>query len=106
MENDFKLTKNDIDNLIDAIMIWENEEQQVLATHEYLRSMQTEPDKLSEFDKHTAQKRKELQQESKKKRDISIILKYKLVKMKESIDAQTFLDGLNNDNTNRDNTTL
>jgi hypothetical protein len=97
----------DIDTLLDAMEIWENDEKQVLATHEYMRSMHTEPDKLAEFDALTEPKRRELIAESKKKRDMGIILKYKLVKMKESIDAQKILDGLTkNDNTNRDDTTV
>ena len=61
-------------------------------THEYLRSLQTDNDKLKEFDIISEPKIAELMKEAKKKRDMSIILKYKLVRMKESIDAQRIID--------------
>ena len=82
-----ELTKQDLDKLIDSIDSWEREDTYTLHSHEAIRSMYTDPEQLAEFDKITNNKRKELMKQIKIKKDQSIILKYKLVKMKESIDA-------------------
>ncbi len=89
-----QLTKHDIDNLLDAMEIWEEHENQILQTHEYLRSQYTDPEKLKEFDLITEPKKNELEKDALSKRDMAIILKYKLVRMKESIDAQDIIDEL------------
>lgn len=94
MSENIKLDKIDIDNLLDAIEIWDEHENQILQTHEYLRSQYTDPEKLKEFDLITGAKKIELEKDSLSKRDMSIILKYKLVRMKESIDAQNIIDAL------------
>ncbi len=90
-----QLSKFDIDHLLDAMEIWEDHENQILQTHEYLRSTYTDPEKLKEFDSITQPKKLELEKDALSKRDMAIILKYKLVRMKESIDAQNILDELN-----------
>jgi hypothetical protein len=96
-----KLTKMDIDSLLEAIEIWEEHENTILQTHEYLRSQYTDPEKIKEFDAITEPKKLELEQESLSKRDRSIILKFKLVRMKESLDADEILDEISKEQENK-----
>lgn len=92
--SDTPLNKMDIDYILDAVDIWEDHEQQLLQTHEYLRSTYTCPERLKEFDAITEAKIRELKSDSKLKRNKAIILKYKLVRMIESIEAQKIIDDL------------
>jgi hypothetical protein len=89
-----ELSKIELDKLLDAIEVWEQYEQTILQTHDYMRTQYKDAEKLKEFDDAAAEKRRELERESIAKRDMAIILKYKLVRMKESIDAQRFIDEL------------
>jgi hypothetical protein len=84
---DNKLNKQDIDKLVDAIDIWENHSHLILQSHDAMRTMYTDQEQLEEFDNITKDKRRALLRDMETKRDQAIILKYKLVKMKESIQA-------------------
>ncbi len=64
--------------------IWES--------HDAMRAMYTDPEQLKEFDNFTKNKRKELLNNMKVKRDQAIILKYKLVQIKQGIQASLALD--------------
>jgi hypothetical protein len=94
MSDNILLNKIDLDHILDAMELWEQHEQQILQTHEYLRGQYSDPEKLKEFDAITETKKEELEKDVLSKRDMSIILKYKLVRMKESIDAQEIIDRL------------
>lgn len=87
-----ELNKQDIDKLLDSIDIWENHSHLVLQSHDAMRTMYTDPDQLAEFDLVTKDKRRELLRDMEIKRDQAIILKYKLVKAKESIESKIVLD--------------
>jgi hypothetical protein len=82
---DNKLNKQDIDKLIDSLEVWENHSHLILQSHDAMRTMYTDPEQLAEFDLATKDKRIELIRDMETKRDQAIILKYKLVKAKESI---------------------
>lgn len=87
-----ELNKQDIDKLIDSLEIWENHSHLILQSHDAMRTMYTDPEQLAEFDLHTRGKRQELIRDMETKRDQSIILKYKLVKAKESIQVSDALE--------------
>jgi hypothetical protein len=92
MENG--LNKQDLDKLIDSVDIWENHSHLVLQSHDAMRTMYTDPEQLAEFDLATKDKRKALIRDMETKRDQAIILKYKLVKAKESIQVDDALEKL------------
>jgi hypothetical protein len=94
MSENVILDKIDIDHILDAMELWEQHEQQIIQTHQYLRQQYTDPEKLKEFDLITKSKIVELEEDVLSKRDMAIILKYKLVRMKESIDAQEIINKL------------
>ena len=89
-----ELTKYDLDQLLDSVDIWENHSSLVLQSHDAMRTMYTDPDQLAEFDAVTQDKRRALILDMAKKRDQAIILKYKLVKAKESLQVASALDQL------------
>ena len=91
---DNELNKQDIDKLVDAVDIWENHSHLVLQSHDAMRTMYTDPEQLAEFDLATQDKRKALIKDMEAKRDQAIILKYKLVKAKESIQVELALEKL------------
>jgi hypothetical protein len=82
-----ELTKQDIDKLIDSLDIWENHSHLILQSHDAMRTLYTDPEQLAEFDLVTKDKRQALIRDIEARRDQAIILKYKLVKAKESIQA-------------------
>jgi hypothetical protein len=82
-----ELTKQDIDKLIDSLDIWENHSHLILQSHDAMRTLYTDPEQLAEFDAVTKDKRQALIRDIEARRDQAIILKYKLVKAKESIQA-------------------
>jgi hypothetical protein len=86
------LTTIDIDNLIESVEIWEHHGEILLQSHEAMRSLYTDPQQLAEFDAITKNKRQELKRNIKTKKHQSIVLKYKLVKMRDSISASKALD--------------
>jgi hypothetical protein len=92
MENE--LNKQDLDKLIDSVDVWENHSHLVLQSHDAMRTMYTDPEQLAEFDSATKDKRQALIKEVRVKRDQAIILKYKLVKAKESIQVEDALEKL------------
>jgi C-terminal processing protease CtpA/Prc len=87
-----KLTKIDIDNLIDSVEIWEHHGELILQSHEAMRSMYTDPEQIAEFDAVTKTKRELLKKSIKVKKHQAIVLKYKLVKIGDSIAAAKALD--------------
>ncbi len=89
---DNALTKHDIDQLLDSVDIWESHSSLILQSHDAMRTMYTDPEQLAEFDAVTKDKRRQLLKDIGAKKDMAIILKYKLVKVKESIDADLALD--------------
>ncbi len=91
---DNELTKHDINQLLDSVDVWENHSSLVLQSHDAMRTMYTDPEQLAEFDAVTKDKRRQLINDMAIKRDQAIILKYKLVKVKEGIDAGLALDKL------------
>ncbi len=88
------LTKHDLDQLLDSVDIWENHSSLILQSHDAMRTMYTDPEQLAEFDAVTKDKRRQLINDIHAKKDMAIILKYKLVKAKESIDAEMALEKL------------
>ena len=98
MNEDKELTRKDVDILIDCVDIYSSLDDMTLQTHAMLReSYKQSEEQLTEFDKATKDKIKELTASSKMKKYQGILLKYKLVKLKESIDADILLQGLKND---------
>jgi hypothetical protein len=91
---DYELNKQDIDKLIDSLEIWESHSHLILQSHDAMRTMYTDPEQLAEFDLATKDKRQELIRDMERKRDQAIILKYKLVKAKESIQVSDALEKL------------
>ena len=89
-----KLTKFDIDQLIDSLDVWEQHSHLLLQSHDAMRTMYTDPEQLAEFDAVTKDKRQQLIKDIAIKKDQAIILKYKLVKAKDSIVARQMLDKL------------
>jgi C-terminal processing protease CtpA/Prc len=90
MEND--LTKLDVDNLIDSVELWEDHGEVLLQSYNAMRSMYTDPEQLAEFDTATKFKIVELKKSIKIKKYQAIVLKYKLVKIRDSIAASIALD--------------
>ena len=95
--SDNALNKQDIDKLIDSLEIWESHSHLILQSHDAMRTMYTDPEQLAEFDLATKDKRQALQRDMETKRDQAIILKYKLVKAKESLQVGDALRKLNED---------
>jgi C-terminal processing protease CtpA/Prc len=87
-----KLTKLDVDNLIDSVELWEDHGEVLLQSYNAMRSMYTDPEQLAEFDTATKFKIVELKKSIKIKKYQAILLKYKLVKIKDSIEASLALD--------------
>jgi C-terminal processing protease CtpA/Prc len=87
-----KLTKLDVDNLIDSVELWEDHGEVLLQSYNAMRSMYTDPEQLAEFDAATKFKIVELKKSIKIKKYQAIVLKYKLVKIGDSIAASIALD--------------
>lgn len=86
------LTKLDIDNLIESVGLWEHQGEIFLQSIYSMRAAYTNQEQLAEFDTITAAKIQELKKDTKIKKDQAIILKYKLVKIKDSIEASKILN--------------
>jgi hypothetical protein len=85
---DDKLTKQDIDLLVEGIEMWEKYPEMIINTYEFMKQGYIEKGSTQPIDEATQIKIKELKEQIKTRKHQAILIKYKLVKLNHVLDVE------------------